>query len=118
MIWPNTGSIVALPQRVEGAAAIAGELFAHSLIEPVLPPGTLPVSRRAVGRDEHLDPAVCDRLDLPGVPVAGVTDDRFGLLGDPVLAQVSERGVEHRFQMPEVGSFDADLGREDDLLLG
>jgi hypothetical protein len=35
-----------------------------------------------------------------------------------VLAQVSERGVEHRFQMPEVGSFDADLGREDDLLLG
>jgi hypothetical protein len=32
-----------------------------------------------------------DRLDLPAVPAAGVTDDRLGLLGDPVSAQVSER---------------------------
>ena len=94
------------------------ELFAHLLVDAVLPAGTFSVAGRAVGWDEHLDPTVCDRLDLPGVPVAGVTDDRLGLLGDPVPAQVSERLIEHRLQVPEVGSVDRDLGGEDDLLLG
>ena len=51
------------------------------------------------------------------MPVAGVTDDRFGLFGDPVPAQVSERLIEHRFQVPEVGRVQRDLGGEDDLLL-
>ena len=51
------------------------------------------------------------------MPIAGVTDDRLGLLGDPVPAQVLERLIEHRLQVPEVGRVKADLGGEDDLLL-
>jgi hypothetical protein len=38
-------------------------------------------------RDEHLDLALLDRVDLAGVPVAGVTDDRRELFADPVPAQ-------------------------------
>ena len=72
-------------------------------------------ARCAVGRDEHLDPTVRDRLDLLGVPVAGVTDDRVGPLGDPVPRQVSERPVEHRLQLPEVSRGQRDLGGKDDL---
>ena len=88
------------------------------LEEPVLPAGTFPLARCAVGRDEHLDPTVRDRLDLLGVPVAGVTHDRLGLFGDPVPGQVSERPVEHRLQLPEVSRGQRDLGGKDDLLLG
>jgi hypothetical protein len=51
------------------------------------------------------------------VPVAGVTDHRLGLLGDALPAQVRERLIEDRLQVPEVRRVQADLGREDDLLL-
>jgi hypothetical protein len=77
-----------LVQRIEGATAVRLELFAHLLEEPVLPAGTFSLAGCAVGRDEHLDPTIRDRLDLAGMPVAGVTDDRLGLLGDAVTGQV------------------------------
>jgi hypothetical protein len=87
-----------LAYGVERPAAAGLKLLAHSLVDAVLPAGTFSVAGRAVGWDEYLDPTLRDRLDLACMPVAGVTDDRVGLFGDAVPAQVSER----RFEVPEV----------------
>jgi hypothetical protein len=68
----------------------------------------------------------CEPFRLPSNPAkltsATATNrcdgiDRLGLLSDPVLAQVIECHIEHWLQLTEVGSVDADLGGEDDLLL-
>jgi hypothetical protein len=83
----------------------------------VLPARSDPVAHRPVRRDEHLDPAFLDRLDLPGVPVTGVSEPDLGLLAHTVLGEALQGGVEHRLQMPEVRRVDRDLGRQDDLLL-
>ena len=82
------------------------ELVAHLLVEAVLPAGAFALAHRAVGWDEHLDPALGDRLDLSGVPVAGVSEHHLGLLGHPVPLEVLERGVEHRLEVPEVRRVD------------
>ena len=74
---------------------------------PCSQPGRIPVAHRSVRRDEHLDPAFLDRLDLPGMPVAGVPEHDLGLLAHTVLGEVLQGGVEHRLQMPEVARVDA-----------
>src|SRR5664279_6424271 len=84
---------------------------------PCSQPRSDPVAHRSVRWDEHFDPAFLDRLDLAGMPVAGVPEHDLGLLAPTVLGEVLQGGVEHWLQMPEVRRVDRDLGCEDDLLL-
>ncbi len=83
----------------------------------MLPPGPVALAHRPVRRHEQVESVVGDLLYLTGVPVAGVSDERTGLFGHAVSLEVLEGGVEDRFQMPEVGRVDGDLGGEDDVAL-
>ena len=57
------------------------------------------------------------RCHLLAVPVAGVGQQHPGRLVDAGRVQFVLGGVEHRFQVPEVGADGRDLGGQDDLVL-
>jgi hypothetical protein len=71
-------------------------------VEAVLPTGAVTVAHRSIGWDQHLEPALGDRFDLPRLPVTGVREDHLGPLAHTMALQVREGGVEHRLEVPEV----------------
>lgn len=72
-------------------------------VEALLPARPFALSHRAVGRDEHVDSTVGDRLDLLVVPVAGVRDHRLRLLADVVPLERPSR-ESYRPSVPDARS--------------
>ena len=56
-----------------------------------------------VGRDSTWMPSAGDLLHLALVPVAGVGEHHLRVVGDSGRVQFALGGVEHRFEVPEVG---------------
>ena len=61
--------------------------------------------------------AIDDALHLLLMPVASVAEQHLRNIGDAGRREFALRGVEHRFQMPEVGRNGHDLGGDHDLVL-
>ena len=61
-------------------------------------------------------PSKNDVLDLPLVPVAGV-GEHDARVGKTVPAEFASGGIDHRFEVAEVGRIDGDFGGDDDLVL-
>ena len=69
---------------------------------PPSQPGRAPCADHRVGRDQHLEAVGEQVLDLVGVPVAGVSEHRPRPLGHAGVLEFAQRGVDHRFELPEV----------------
>ena len=106
-----------LSLSVELAAAVGVQDAAHERVEAAVParPGAL--RRLESGGISTWMPSATMRSICSLVPVAGVGDDNVRRVGDADGLSSLRGGVEHRFEVPEVGRVDRDLGGDDDLLL-
>jgi len=92
----------ALTLAVERGATVGLKDTTHERVETALParPGALALA--GVGRDQHLDAARHDVVDLHLMPVAGIGDDDLRRLGAPDRSQLLFGRGDHRLEMPEV----------------
>ena len=73
------------------------------------------VAHRPGGRDEHLDCALGDRVDLRNVPVAGIGEHRLGLPGHAAACELTEGSVER--SRPQLDACLQRLGEGDTLIV-
>jgi hypothetical protein len=88
---------------VKLGAAVGREPLAHCRVGAALPAWSGAFVAAGVRRDQQFDPALGDLLHLLVVPVAGIGEHHLRLLGDAGRLELPAGGVEHRFEMPEVG---------------
>ena len=92
LIWPNTGSIIAVASSIDLAAELGGQERTHPGISPAAPARPGPSAFGCVGWDQHRDPVGGELVHLLAVPVAGVSEHHRRLLFDARAGQLGAGG--------------------------